>query len=132
VTLRKTAKSELIFALNDKPPMGQTLVAALQHMAAIFIDIVTPSIVISGVLGFDPAMKAYLVSMSLLVSGVATFIQVKKFGPVGSGLLSIQGTSFTFFSLSLSDYYHRIQCERRRRNSGTDEGRHSSSFRNRF
>ncbi len=34
--------------------------------------------------------------MSLFVSGVATFIQVKKIGPVGSGLLSVQGTSFAF------------------------------------
>ena len=34
--------------------------------------------------------------MSLFISGVATFIQVHKVGPVGSGLLSIQGTSFAF------------------------------------
>jgi xanthine permease XanP len=96
--IRKLAESELIFGLEDRPPVGQSVVAALQHMAAIFIGIVTPAIVISGVLGFDTAMKAYLVSMSLLVSGLATFIQVRKFGPVGSGLLSIQGTSFTFLA----------------------------------
>jgi xanthine permease XanP len=36
--------------------------------------------------------------MALFVSGVATFIQVKKVGPIGSGLLSIQGTSFAFLS----------------------------------
>jgi len=91
-------KDELIFALDDRPPLGQTLVAALQHMAAIFIGIITPAIVISGALGVDQGMKSYLISMSLLVSGIATFIQCKKFGPVGSGLLSIQGTSFTFLS----------------------------------
>lgn len=92
------ARAELIFELEDRPPIGQSLVAALQHMAAIFIGIVTPAIVISGALGVDPAMKSYLISMSLLVSGIATFIQCKKIGPVGSGLLSIQGTSFTFLS----------------------------------
>lgn len=96
--IRQAAASELIFNLEDRPPLGQTVVAALQHMAAIFVGIVTPAIVISGALGFDTAMKAYLVSMSLLVSGVATFIQVRKIGPIGSGLLSIQGTSFTFVS----------------------------------
>lgn len=99
---KSSSATELIFALNDKPPLGQTIVAALQHMAAIFIGIVTPAIVISGALGFDTEMKAYLVSMSLLVSGVATFIQIRKFGPVGSGLLSIQGTSFTFLSLIIA------------------------------
>ncbi|MBW3604453.1 MAG: hypothetical protein KY460_05965 [Actinobacteria bacterium] len=35
----------------------------------------------------------YLVSMALIVSGVATFIQIRRIGPIGSGLLSIQGTT---------------------------------------
>lgn len=99
---REEARRELIFTLEDRPPLGQAIVAALQHMAAIFIGIITPAIVISGALGFDGAMKSYLISMSLLVSGVATFIQIKKVGPVGSGLLSIQGTSFTFLGLILT------------------------------
>jgi xanthine permease XanP len=34
--------------------------------------------------------------MSLFASGVASIIQIKAWGPVGSGLLSIQGTSFNF------------------------------------
>jgi xanthine permease XanP len=70
-------------------------------MMAIFIGIVTPAIVISGALGLSTELSAYLVSMSLFVSGLATFIQCRKFGPVGSGLLSIQGTSFTFLSLCI-------------------------------
>lgn len=90
--------TELIFKLEDRPPRAKAMVAALQHLAAIFIGIVTPAIVISGALGFEASMTGYLVSMSLLVSGVATFIQIRRFGPVGSGLLSIQGTSFTFLA----------------------------------
>jgi xanthine permease XanP len=34
--------------------------------------------------------------MALLVSGVGTLLQTRRVGPVGSGLLSIQGTSFVF------------------------------------
>ena len=34
--------------------------------------------------------------MSLFVSGISTFIQCKRFGPVGARLLCIQGTSFSF------------------------------------
>ena len=37
-------------------------------------------------------------SMSLFVSGLATFIQCRRFGPIGAGLLCIQGTSFSFIS----------------------------------
>ena len=40
--------------------------------------------------------------MSLFVSGVATFIQCRRFGPVGSGLLSVQGTSFAFVGAILA------------------------------
>jgi xanthine permease XanP len=44
----------------------------------------------------------YLVSMALMVSGISTFIQAKKFGPIGSGLIAVQGTSFTFISALLA------------------------------
>lgn len=92
---------EIIFALNDNPPPGQAFLAALQHLMAIFIGIITPPLIIGGALQLPPDMKAFIISMALFVSGIATFIQVKKFGPVGSGILSIQGTSFTFLSLSI-------------------------------
>ena len=39
-----------------------------------------------------------MVSMALFASGVATFIQCRRFGPIGTGLLCIQGTSFSFIS----------------------------------
>ncbi len=87
---------EIVYGLNDKPPLGETLFAALQHLLAIIVGIMTPPLIIANVLGFSSEMKAYLISMALFVSGIATFIQVKRIGPVGSGLLSIQGTSFAF------------------------------------
>jgi xanthine permease XanP len=40
--------------------------------------------------------------MSLFVSGAATILQTSRIGPVGSGLLSIQGTSFTFIAPIIS------------------------------
>ena len=40
--------------------------------------------------------------MSLFVSGLATFIQSQRVGPVGSGLLSLQGTSFAFLGAILA------------------------------
>ena len=94
-------KTDVILGLNDKPPAIQAFLAALQHLLAIFIGIVTPPLIIGGALELPADYKAYIISMALFVSGVATFIQVKKFGPVGSGILSIQGTSFTFLGLSI-------------------------------
>ena len=40
--------SELIYGLEDRPPLKETLFAALQHMLAIFVAIVTPPLIIAG------------------------------------------------------------------------------------
>ncbi|PSN19866.1 xanthine permease XanP, partial [filamentous cyanobacterium CCP5] len=85
--------ADLIYGLNDQPPIGETLLVALQHVLASFVGIITPPLIISGALGLEPADTGYIISMSLFVSGIATFIQCRRFGPVGSGLLSLQGTS---------------------------------------
>lgn len=89
---------ELIYGLNDRPPIRETIFAALQHLLAIFVAIITPPLIISSALKFDLAATGYLVSMSLFVSGLATLIQCRRFGPIGAGLLCIQGTSFSFIS----------------------------------
>ncbi|MGB2926388.1 MAG: nucleobase:cation symporter-2 family protein [Limnothrix sp.] len=86
----------LIYGLNDKPPVIEAALVALQHVLAIFAGIITPPLIISSALGLEPADARNIISMSLFISGVATFIQIKRIGPVGSGLLSIQGTSFAF------------------------------------
>lgn len=88
--------NDLIYGLNDKPQLRETLFAALQHLLAIFVAIITPPLIISNALGFDIQVTGFLVSMSLFVSGIATFIQCYRIGPIGTGLLCIQGTSFSF------------------------------------
>ena len=89
---------ELIYGLNDRPPLRATLFAALQHLLAIFVAIITPPLIISSELKFDLETTGFLISMSLFVSGIATFIQCRRFGPIGTGLLCVQGTSFSFIS----------------------------------
>ncbi len=86
----------LIYGLNDRPPLRETFFAALQHLLAIFVAIITPPLIIAGALQLDQETTSFLVSMSLMVSGVATFIQCRRLGKIGCGLLCIQGTSFSF------------------------------------
>ncbi len=93
-----TVTSELIYKLNDRPPLAETLFAALQHLLAIIVPTMTPALIICSTLNLDLETTSYLVSLSLFVSGISTFIQVRKFGVVGSGILSIQGTSFSFIN----------------------------------
>ncbi|MBD2175607.1 purine permease [Pseudanabaena sp. FACHB-1998] len=89
-------KSGLIYGLNDHPPIAESIFVAFQHVLAAFVGIITPPILICSSLGLDAANTSYLISMSLFVSGIGTYIQCKKIGPIGSGLLSLQGTSFAF------------------------------------
>ncbi len=86
----------LIYGLEDRPPLRDALFAALQHLLAIFVAIITPPLIIAGALNLDLETTGFLVSMSLFVSGLATFVQCRRVGPVGCGLLCVQGTSFSF------------------------------------
>ena len=88
----------LVYSLDARPAFLESCLVGFQHVLAVFVGIVTPPLIISGALGLDIRDTSYIVSMSLLISGVATFIQTRRVGPVGSGLLSIQGTSFAFLA----------------------------------
>lgn len=87
---------DLIYGLEDRPPVKDALFAALQHLLAIFVAIITPPLIIAGAMKLDLETTGFLVSMALFASGVSTFIQCRRIGPVGTGLLCIQGTSFSF------------------------------------
>lgn len=95
-------KAELIYGLNDRPPLRETLFAALQHLLAIFVAIITPPLIIAGALKLDIEATSFLVSMALFASGVSTFIQCRRIGGIGTGLLCIQGTSFSFIGPIIS------------------------------
>lgn len=88
--------SELLYRLEERPPLPQTLFAATQHLLAMFVAVITPALLICQALGLPAQDTQHIISMSLFASGLASILQIKTWGPVGSGLLSIQGTSFNF------------------------------------
>jgi xanthine permease XanP len=87
---------DLIYGLNDRPPLREAHFVATQHVLAVFVGIVTPPLLICSAVGMSSTDTAFLVSMSLFVSGIGTLLQTNQIGRIGSGLLSIQGTSFMF------------------------------------
>lgn len=89
------SRDDLIHALDDRPAPGPALLAAVQHVLACFIAIVTPTLVIAGILGLDKQLP-YLLSMGLMVSGVGTFLQARRPWGIGAGMICVQGTSFSF------------------------------------
>ena len=100
---QQTAQSAgLIYGLSDRPPLKDSIFAALQHLLAIFVAIITPPLIIAGALKLDLETTGFLVSMALFASGISTFIQCRRVGPIGCGLLCIQGTSFSFIGPIIS------------------------------
>ena len=96
-----TKNTGIIYSLEDRPPFLKALLGGIQHVLASFVGVITPTLIIGGVLGLGSEIP-YLISMALIVSGVATFIQARRIGPIGSGLLSVQGTSFAFLGSVLA------------------------------
>jgi len=93
--------TDLLYQLDDRPPVAKAFFAGLQHVLASFVGVITPTLIIGGVLGLGKHIP-YLISMALIVSGVGTFIQAKKIGPVGAGMICVQGTSFAFLGSVLA------------------------------
>ncbi|MBW4663110.1 MAG: hypothetical protein KME01_02745 [Chroococcus sp. CMT-3BRIN-NPC107] len=50
------------------------MLVAMQHVLAIFVGIITPPLLVCNALSLDAANTGYIVSMSLFISGLSTFI----------------------------------------------------------
>jgi NCS2 family nucleobase:cation symporter-2 len=88
------------------PPLGQAIPLGIQHILAMFISNVTPAIIVCGAAGFgygsnspDFPQMIYMIQMSMFFAGIATLFQTIGFGPVGSRLPVVQGTSFAFIPI---------------------------------
>ncbi|MDE1187983.1 MAG: nucleobase:cation symporter-2 family protein [Pantoea sp.] len=91
----------LLYGLEARIGPAPAFFAALQHVLASVVGIITPPLIIGSVLGLQ-AYIPYLISMSLLVSGLGTFIQARRFMGIGAGMICLQGTSFAFLGVILS------------------------------
>ncbi len=99
---QQNTASDLIYQLEDKPPFLQASIGAVTHLLAIFVPMVTPALIVGTALQLSPETNAYLVSMAMIASGVGTWLQVNRYGMVGSGLLSIQSVNFSFVTVMIA------------------------------
>lgn len=92
----KSASTSLVYGIEERVPPGAALLVSLQQVAAMVVGTITPPLILAGILKFKPDDTAYFVSMALVSSALGTLLQTVRCGPVGSGLLSVTGTSFSF------------------------------------
>ena len=88
----------MLYGLHDRPPTMKALLAAFAHLCSIVAGIATAPLLIARSIGLSPSDTTYAISSAFMVSGIATFIQIYRFGALGSGLLVVQGTSFSFIA----------------------------------
>ena len=99
-----TLQPQLLYELDDKPPVTSAAFVGFQHLLAIIGGILTAPFLIALGMGLNAEDSAYVISSALVVSGFATLIQINRMGMLGAGLLSIQGTSFAFIGIMIFAY----------------------------
>ncbi|KAF9112789.1 hypothetical protein BGX27_002790 [Mortierella sp. AM989] len=111
------------FGLKDRLPFILAIIMGFQHALAMIAGVVTPALIMSGSgsrgLNFEPAMRTQMISTSLITSGLLSLVQITRFRLaksqyfVGTGLLSVVGTSFIFLPVlqsSVSNMYESGFC----------------------
>ena len=101
------ADRNIIYNIEDKPPLGKSILYALQHILAMFAGNVTVPLLVVGIAGLSGQDGAFLIQCALLMAGVVTLLQVVGIGPVGSRLPVVMGTSNAFIgtvSMIVSQY----------------------------
>lgn len=90
-----------VFELGGVPAFGQALPLAIQHVVAMIVGCVTPSIIVAGVAGINEQDRVILIQAALFCSAISTllqlfpFIRYKNF-QLGSALPVIMGISFAY------------------------------------
>ena len=86
---------------NVTPPLSESIPLGIQHVLAMFVSNVTPSVIVAGAAGlaFGGPEQVYLIQMAMLFAGVATLFQTVGMGPIGARLPIMQGTSFAFVGI---------------------------------
>lgn len=88
---------ELLFQWSGRPPLGPSVSLALQHLVAMIVGCVTPSIIVANTVGLPQEERVLLIQSSLVMSAVATLLQLFPVGKwFGSGLPVILGVSFAY------------------------------------
>ncbi|TGO58018.1 hypothetical protein BOTNAR_0189g00200 [Botryotinia narcissicola] len=118
--MKKSKKRAPFFGLQDRMPVLLGLLLGFQHSLSMLAGIITPPILIAESTYFDAETTQYLVSTSLIVSGILSAVQITRFKImktpyyIGTGLISVVGTSFAIIPLAskgFSQMYANGMCK---------------------
>ncbi|MFU2181329.1 nucleobase:cation symporter-2 family protein [Streptococcus hyovaginalis] len=101
-TVLEETQEQMLYQIDDKPPLGVSIVLALQHILAAFAGIIAVPLVVAGALNLSVEETSMMVSASIFVAGVTTVLQSKGLGSIGSRVSGMMGTDFTFANPAIS------------------------------
>jgi xanthine permease XanP len=93
--------TNLIYAVEDKPPWAATILLGLQHVSVISVGWIFVMVIVTGIGGTSEQAKS-VIQISMIVSGIATILQARTKGPVGSGYLCPLSCGPAYIAASIS------------------------------
>ncbi|MFV0503069.1 MAG: uracil-xanthine permease family protein [Lachnospirales bacterium] len=88
--------NQALFDFKGKLSLGAAAPMGMQHLAAAVVGVVTPALIISSVCGLNSLDTTILVQVSLIISALATLLQICGIGPIGARLPVIAAVSFAY------------------------------------
>ena len=92
--------SQLLYSLEDRPPMAVNGFLGLQHVSIIAISFVMPILLVHEAGGTTDQIS-FLISMSMLAGGIGVIVQACRLGPLGSGYFCPQVCGPSFLAASV-------------------------------
>jgi xanthine permease XanP len=92
--------ANLIYDVDESPGIGSLVMLGLQHIFLLSVAFVFPVLIIDTIGGSNNDAQ-HLISMAMIVTGVATILQGLKRGPIGSGYLCPLLNGPAFLSASI-------------------------------
>ncbi len=90
------AETEVVYDIEDKPPIGESLALGFQHVLSMILGNVAVPLILATTLGLSEGDTTFLVQIALIIAGAATLVQVYPIGPIGGKVPIMMGTSFAF------------------------------------
>lgn len=89
------------YGLDEKPPLPQALILAVQHILAAFNGIIAVPLIVGTAISLGSTDMTFYISSAIFCAGIVTLMQVLSPLGIGSRLPCIMGTSFTFVGPSI-------------------------------
>lgn len=103
--MKKSNKVQPFFGLDSEMPLFLGFLLGFQHSLSMLAGVVAPPLIIAASANLNTDQSRYLVSVSLIISGLLSLIQITRFHIkgtkyyIGTGLVSVVGTSFATITI---------------------------------